>query len=915
MKHFTALAVLILCSFLLSPSVFAALSVSDLTCEYKTNPLGIDVEKPRLSWKIESDKNAVLQSAYEIRVAGEKRDVTSGKNLIWDTGKVDSDQSIHIEYAGPALQSRQTVYWQVRVWDNDGKKSKWSSPASWEMGLLNESDWSASWIHPDIKEDLSKSSPAQMVRKDFVLNGEIKSARAYVTSLGLYEMELNGKRVGDEVLTPGWTAYEDRIQYQVYDVTSLLKNGENAVGLMLGDGWYRGFIGFKGQRNAYGDKLAALVQLHIKLSDGSDVVIVSDNSWKASTGAILESDIYNGEIYDARLEKDGWTTAGYDETDWQKVVVLSKPDAKIIASQGAPIKKVEEIKPIKLIKTPEGDTVIDMGQNMVGWVRLAVEGPAGSQVTIRHAEVLDKDGNFYTENLRAAKQTNIYTLKGDGLEVWEPRFTFQGFRFIAVDGWPGELSLDNITGVVVHSEMKKSGSFECSNPMINQLQHNIQWGQKGNFVDVPTDCPQRDERLGWTGDAQAFARTACFNHDVAAFYTKWMKDFIADQQAEGQIPHVIPDVLSIKSDRKGNSASAGWADAALIVPWTVYLVYGDTRILEEQYDCMKGWVDYQAMKAGDTYFWNTDFTFGDWLSFNSTASDYPGAFTDKDFITQAFFIYSTDLLYKTAQLLGKSSDAAKYAEISKKAREVFLNEFVTSNGRLSPNTQTAYTLALEFDLLPDNLAQKAAARLAEDVRKFRHITTGFLGTPYICHVLGEYGYYDEAFMLLNRKEYPSWLYPISQGATTIWERWDGQKPDGTFQNKGMNSFNHYAYGAIGDWLYRVVAGIEIDEQAPGYKHILIQPHPGGELTSANASVETMYGAISSAWEMDGDKLVLDVSIPANTTATVALPDTKIGNVTLDGVALKKSKSVSSFSEEKNAVVVKLGSGDYKFTAN
>ncbi len=914
MKPLTILAVLLL-SIVFTSSAVAALSVSDLRCEYKTNPIGIQVEKPRLSWKIESDKNGVMQSAYEIRVAGSTRDVTAGKNLLWETGQVSSDQSIHIEYDGPVLASGQSVYWQVRVWDNDGKKSKWSDPASWEMGLLNESDWSAQWIHPTIAEDISKSSPAQMVRKEFELQGEVKSARAYVTSLGLYEMELNGRRVGDEVLTPGWTAYEDRVQYQVYDVTSLLQKGDNAVGLTLGDGWYRGFLAYKGQRNLYGDKLAALVQIHVQFVDGGSAIIVSDDSWKSSTGPVLASDIYNGEIYDARLEKNGWSTADYNDADWQDVVVLPKPKAAIIASQGAPIKKVEEIKPIKLLETPEGDTVIDMGQNMVGWVRIKVQGPAGTTVTIRHAEVLDKNGNFYTENLRAAKQTNIYTLKGDGLEVWEPRFTFQGFRFVAVDGWPGDLSLDDITGIVVHSEMDVAGSFECSNPMINQLQHNIQWGQKGNFVDVPTDCPQRDERLGWTGDAQAFARTACFNHDVAAFYTKWMKDFIVDQQDEGQIPHVIPDVLSIKTGRTGNSASAGWADAALIVPWTVYLCYGDTRILEEQYDCMKRWVDYQAKKAGDTYFWNIDFTFGDWLSFNTTRSDYPGATTDKDFITQAFFIYSADILYKTAQLLGKSNDAATYADISEKARKVFLTEFVTPNGRLSPNTQTAYTLALHFNLLPDELAEKAAARLADDVRKFGHITTGFLGTPYICHVLSDYGYFDEAFMLLNRTDYPSWLYPITQGATTIWERWDGQKPDGSFQDKGMNSFNHYAYGAIGDWLYRVVAGIEIDETNPGYKHILIQPHPGGELNSAKASVESMYGTISSAWEMDGDKLTLDVTIPANTTATITLPDSKIGNVSINGSALAKSKSVTRYSEAGDAVVVELGSGKYSFTSN
>jgi len=434
------------------------------------------------------------------------------------------------------------------VWDNHGKRSDWSEPAFFEMGLLNDSDWKAQWIHPDIEEDISKSGPAQMLRKDFTLKGKVASARAYVTSLGLYQLELNGRRVGSQVLTPGWTAYHSRIQYQTYDVTPLLQSGANAIGATLGDGWFRGYIGFSGQRNAYGEKLALLLQIHVIYEDGTSEMIVSDGSWKSTTAPILMSDIYNGEVYDARLEKRGWSQPGYNDADWAGVVILDKPQAALIAPQGPPVVRVEEIKPIEILETPKGETVIDMGQNMVGWVRFRVQGPAGTTITLHHAEVLDKEGNFYTRNLRAARQIIQYTLKGDGVEVFEPHFTFQGFRYVAVDGWPGELTLDDLTGVVVHSAIPKTGSFECSNPMLNQLQHNIQWGQKGNFVDVPTDCPQRDERLGWTGDAQAFAPTACFNHDVAAFYTKWMKDFIYDQQSEGQIPHVIPDVLSLKKN-------------------------------------------------------------------------------------------------------------------------------------------------------------------------------------------------------------------------------------------------------------------------------------------------------------------------------------------------------------------------------
>lgn len=908
----TIATVLVMLMALVVAQPLAALTAANLKCEYKQNPVGIDVEKPRLSWQIESDKRGVSQSAFEIRTAATHKDVASGKNIIWSTGKVKSDQSIQVVYNGPAPESRRRVYWQVRIWDNSGKKSEWSEPSFWETGLQKKNDWKAKWISADVKEDIKDSAPAHLLRKEFTVKGEVASASVYITSLGLYEAELNGRRIGDQVLTPGWTAYQDHIQYQTYDVTYLLRAGGNAVGVTLGDGWYRGFIGFSGQRNAYGEKLALLFQLEVDYADGRHETIVSDGSWKSSTGPILMSDIYNGEVYDARLEKTGWSAPGFADGQWSGVTEIAVPAAKIVASAGPAVRQIEEIAPVKMFTTPKGETVIDMGQNMVGWLRLKVEGPKGTTIVIRHAEVLEKDGNFYTENLRAAKQTVRYTLKGGGLEVFAPHFTFQGFRYAAIEGWPGKLSLDALTGVVVHSDIPPSGAFECSNEMINQLQHNIQWGQKGNFVDVPTDCPQRDERLGWTGDAQVFARTASFNFDVAAFYTKWMKDFTADQQAEGQIPHVIPDVLSISSSRRGNSASAGWADAAVIVPWTVYLSYGDVRILEKQYDCMKGWVDYMAKRAGEKTLWDMDFTFGDWLAFATDRSDYPGATTDKALVCQAYFARSTDLLQRAARILGKTEDAEKYAKLLARVKEVFQNEFVTPSGRLSSSTQTAYGLALAFDLLPEEAKPIVAKRLADDVNQFKHITTGFLGTPVICQVLSDYGYADEAFMLLNRKEYPSWLYPITQGATTIWERWDGLKPDGSFQNAGMNSFNHYAYGAIGEWLYRFVAGIEIDEKQPGYKHIIIQPHPGGGLTFAKAEHQSMYGKISSSWQVNDGVMTLSIEIPPNTTASVNLPNTSLDTVTEGGKKLLEAKNIISYIQNNKNVLVRVGSGPYEF---
>ncbi len=889
----------------------SALSVKSLESEYKTNPLGIDAARPRLFWKIGASQRGTVQSAYQIHAAERAEDLSDAKNLLWDSGKVKSDRSVHVTYGGPALASRQRVWWQVRVWDNHGNVSQWSEPAWWEMGLLKTDAWQADWIEPNLKEDTNASNPCPMLRKEFRLNGPIKRARAYVTCRGLYRMELNGRVVGDELFTPGWTAYLHRLQYQTYDVTELLKNGTNCVGAILGDGWYRGRLVWQDRRNLYGKKLALLLQIEVEYRDGRREIVSTDGSWKASTGPILKSDIYDGELYDARLEIDDWSTPGLDDEKWAAVTVADHDKGLLVAPAGVPVKAMEEIEPVKIIETPEGETVVDMGQNMVGWVRLRVQGPEGTHIKLRHAEVLDAEGNFYTENLRTAKQTVEYTLRGKGEEVYEPHFTFQGFRYVAVEGWPGKLSLDDLTGVVICSDIEPFGNFECSNPLINQLQHNIQWGQKGNFLDVPTDCPQRDERLGWTGDAQVFARTACFNADVAAFYTKWLADLAADQQPSGAVPHVIPNVLSLGA-RQGASAAAGWADAAVVVPWTVYMCYGDEGILEQQYDSMKAWVDYMAKRSGDSYFWNTDATFGDWLAFNTTRSDYPGATTDKDLVCQAYFARSTELLQRTAQVLGKKADAEKYGRLLEKIKKVFQDEFVTPNARLASNTQTAYSLALAFGLLPEAKQERAAQRLADDVDRFKHITTGFLGASLVCPVLGEYGHFEQAFMLLNRKEYPSWLYPVTKGATTVWERWDGLKPDGTFQDKGMNSFNHYAYGAIGDWLYRVIAGLDIDERDPGYKHILIRPHPGGGLTHAKARHNSLYGAIESGWRVEGGQMKVNIEIPPNTTATVRLPKAKPANVKESGKSPENTDAITDIRSEGDAVVLHVGSGRYSF---
>jgi alpha-L-rhamnosidase len=560
------------------------------------------------------------------------------------------------------------------------------------------------------------------------------------------------------------------------------------------------------------------------------------------------------------------------------------------------------------LHSPKGETILDFGQNMVGWVRMRVRGPEGTTITLRHAEVLDQQGNLYTENLRAADQITRYTLKGlaDTDEMFEPHFTFQGFQFVAVEGFPGQPTPDNFTGIVVHSDMPLTGTFECSNPLINQLQHNIIWGQKGNFVDVPTDCPQRDERLGWTGDAQVFIRTACFNMNVAAFFTKWLRDLSADQ-LNGSVPHVVPDVIA-KTGPGGlgearDIGAAAWGDAAVICPWTIYLCYGDTRLLEEQYESMAGWVAYLRSRAGEDYIWRKDFQFGDWLDYRGQDDRLPAPVTNTELIATAFFAYSADLLAKAAQVLGNTVKAA------------FNDEFVTPAGRVGPNTQTAYVLALHFDLLPEPVRPLAAERLAEEIRQADyHLTTGFVGTPYLCHVLSRYGYTDVAYKLLNQEDYPSWLYPIKQGATTIWERWDGIKPDGSFQDAGMNSFNHYAYGAIGAWMYTVIGGIDLDPDQPGYKHIIMRPQLGGGLTYAKARLHSLYGLIQSEWTLQNDAFDWQITVPANTTATVFIPAWDDSRVTENGQPVENANKVTFLRMENGFAIFAVESGSYTFSS-
>lgn len=747
-------------------------AITKLRCEYKENPLGIDVIRPRISWQLVSDDRDCMQSAYQIQVA--ENMLFQGK--LWDTEEVKSSQSIHVELEGLLLEARTRYYYRVRAWNQNATDSGWSEVAFFETGILDAGNWQAEWISAPTASFSQDSEICPQLRTFVDVKGPVESARIYVTALGLYELQLNGSRVGDHYFTPGWTSYSKRLQYQTYDVTKLLHEGANALGALLGNGWYRGYLGWDNQKEIYGSKTSLLLELHIRYADGSNELISSDQNWQAAKSAIMMSEIYNGETYDARLELD---ITDPSSEGWHPVEIINYSKAIIVAQENVPVTQVETLKPIALLTTPQGDRVLDMGQNMVGWLKFNVKGQSGQAVELQHAEILDRDGNFYTENMRKAKQCIRYTLKGGEQETYEPHFTFQGFRYVKLSGFSADLQLEDFTGIVMHSNMERTGDFQCSDPLVNQLHHNILWGQKGNFLDVPTDCPQRDERLGWTGDAQMFVRTASYLMNTAPFFTKWLRDLKADQTPEGGIPFFIPELRAAPpGDGDTNHSSAAWGDAATICPWTIYEMYGDKRLLAEQYESMKQWISYIYAQGSNPYLWNTGFHFGDWLALDSKPDSYVGA-TDRDYVATAFYAYSVSLTLKAAIALEKSEDVDYYSELHAKIIKAFSDEFITPAGRLSVSTQTAQILALRFDLVEGVAKERAIQKLTELLAEAKdHLTTGFVGTPYLNPVLSEIGNNELAYKLLFQKDYPSWLYQVTKGATTIWEHWDGIKEDG-----------------------------------------------------------------------------------------------------------------------------------------
>jgi alpha-L-rhamnosidase len=844
------------------------MKIAHLKTNRISNPLGFALHKPSFSWIVE-DTVDKKQSGAQVVVALDSEFI----RRVFDSGKVAGSAIDSLSYVPEIdLKPRTRYYWKVRVW---GETEQAESEAAWfETSKMAEA-WQAQWITPDFEDNHTHP----ILFKSFELPGKVISARAYICGLGLYHCELNGKKVGEEFLTPGCNAYDQWLQYQTYDIADRLSVGSNLIRVMLGNGWYKGRYGAGGEHSeVYGSQFALICELRITLENGEEWVIASDGSWKATPSPVLDSGILDGETYDARLELPE-PSAGMAFGVKPVEIDLKK----LAARRSLPVCINEVLKPVAVLHTPAGETVLDMGQNMVGWIRFRTHAPAGTRIHLQYGEVL-QEGNFYRENLRSAKAEYIYFANGKQAVV-EPYFTFYGFRYVKVSGWVGELSLEDFTGCVVYSRMDIIGSIETSNEKVNQLFKNALWGQKGNFVDIPTDCPQRDERLGWTGDTQMFSGTACFNMDAGAFFSKFGYDCWLEQlKTGGAVPFVVPTV-----DLKGAGSSA-WGDLATVLPWNVYELYGDKAILEQQFESMRLWVDFiqrEDEAAGGKRLWTTGFHFGDWLALDGSDPNSPLGGTPEDFISSAYYCYSARLAARAAAVLGKTEQADEYHRLSEEVKAAIQTEYFTETGRLAVATQTGYVLALFMDFAPEAFRQRVIEDLVSRLRKDKtHLRTGFVGTPYLCRVLSNHGANHLAYKLLLNEDYPSWLYAINLGATTIWERWNSLNPDGKISSTGMNSLNHYTYGSIIEWMYRDMCGLNPssgDDRVTGFRRPKIAPKPDFALQWAKASNLTAAGFYESGWRFDENgHLFFEFTIPFNAVAKVILPYARVGEIVING---------------------------------
>jgi alpha-L-rhamnosidase len=831
--------------------------VEGLRAEHGTPALGIGVAAPRLSWRTATDVPGWWQAGYEVEVDGVAQ------------GRVDHDDSLFVAWPVAPLRSRQVVVVRVRVWGSDGGGSEWSDPLVVEAGLLDPTDWSAEWITPAGRAPATGPAPVPFLRRAFAIGGgmaDVARARLHVTSAGVHRVEINGVVVGDHVLAPGWTSYPHRLRYDTHDVTGMLRDGENVIGAVVADGWWAGRLGWDGARALYGDRLGLLAQLELTRTDGSVEVVGTDDRWRWSPGPVLAADLYDGEVHDARLALDGWSSPGFDDGAWSGVDRFSPTVGALVAPTGPPVRRTELVPVVEVLTTPAGRTVLDLGQNLVGRMRFTVDGPRGTTVTLRHAEVLEHGEPAYRP-LRTAEATDRYTLRGGGPETWEPEFTFHGFRYVEVEGWPGALDPDAFTAVVLHSDMERTGTFTCDHELLDRFHRNVVWGMRGNFLDVPTDCPQRDERFGWTGDLQVFAPTAAFLYDVGGMLEGWLADLAAEQRRDGSVPVIVPMVAGLLLP----PLAAGWSDAVTVVPSVLHRHLGDLGVLADRYAAMRAWVDHLAGRMGDRRLWRGDFQFGDWLD-PSAPPELPfKGMTAPEVVATAYAARSARIVADVAALLGHDDDATHYGGLADEVGAAFRDEYLTPNGRLMSDSTTAYALTLRFGLVEDQERRSQLARhLARTCRdSFFTISTGFLGTPEVLPALTDVGRTDVAYRLMTQTGCPSWLYSVTMGATTVWERWDSLMPDGTVNPGGMTSFNHYAFGAAAQWLHETVGGLA--PASPGHRRLRIAPEPGPGVTTAEATLRTPYGRASCRWRVEGSVVSLVVEVPPNSTATVVRP--------------------------------------------
>lgn len=896
---FLTLAVVLTASFAVFPTFGQTVAIpppAHLRCEYLVNPLGVDTPHPRFFWWIDQDARGAHQSAYQLLVASNPELLARDQGDQWDSGKIQSADTIQIAYAGKPLESGKDYYWKVRSWDGENHPSPYSAVASFSMGLLLPGDWRGSWIGGGV-------SNGNEFRKPFALNGKIARARVYVTALGYYELHINGKKVGHDVLDPAWTTYPKRVLYSTYDVTDALRDGQNAIGVMLGGGWAT-LNEAATHIQAYYKAPALLLDMQIQMADGKTITIATDSSWKTSRGPVVEDSVYNGEVFDARLETPGWDSAGFEDSKWSPATVVEGSDGIRSSEMMPPIRVVDTLVPRRVTSPEPGVYVFDMGQNMSGWAQLRVRGPAGTKVTMRYAELVYPDGMINRENLRGAKSRDIYILKGGGPETYEPRFTYHGFRYVEVTGYPGTPGIDSIRGRVVHTAVDQTGNFLASKQILNDLQNVILWSQQTNLFGVPTDCDQRDERQGWMGDAQITSEEAMMNFGMAAFYTGFLRDMRDAQGSDGALPPTVPH-------KYGDAAGdLGWESAYPIISWYMWTHYADRRVLEENEPDLKKYVEFLRGHAANNMFQGYLSHEGDWVELEHTPLD---------FMADIWYYYDVDLLARIENLLGNSADAATYGQLAAQIRDALNKHYLnTETGEYANGTQTANAMALYMNLPPAAARSKVASHLTNDVTYFHntHTTSGFIGIRYLMPALTQIGRSDLAYELAVQDTYPSWGYMLKNGATTLWELWEKKT------GPSMNSQDHIMFGSVGAWFYQALAGIDQDPGSAGYEHIRIEPQMVEDLNWASGTVQTVHGVVTSSWQRTPSSVTLHVAIPAGTDAQVLVPvSSEWTGVTVKengqtvwegGHFVPGDAGVSSAQQDRRGVTFGVASGDYTF---